>query len=413
MATSYNAQMYVAELRVSSYFYATDEIRSVIPNATAYELNKGYWCLLPSENQEDAGAHADLVFVMEYVCNTLKEAEEHALKVGRMLSAIFSAYAGYPLGSPQLRRIASTDFRGNLLSQHNYWYESKWHMLSAFNVQVEYQLNKYLNNVAAIDSQTRYKLLSAIYWYGLSVTSDDPTIGYVAAWNGVESIGGILDSKFHPNGSKAPCQLCRNVAGKKRKRAMAGLEHVFKYMKSDFMPDSLPVESKGLVLSELVEGFTFADAKGLRDDVVHGLQDIDVLAGQCSKVKRHLIHILNTSILIVIGPIADSWIPGHYERHPGGRISFKVSSSFTKVPYLGEWIQGLQTSTDAVGDSGATPYVATATFEWSLPQSVSEMIVSKSEELFRRDADIVDAQNESKLNTLSSWRDRPTEPVWE
>ena len=390
MANPHSSRIYVAELSISSYFHATDETRSKILHSTAYELNRGYWKLLPPENQVNSEAYSDLVLIVEFICDSLKEAEEHALKVGRTFSAIVSAYAGYPLGSPELRRIASTDSTGNLRSQHNYWYESKWHMMSMFNVQVEYQLNKYLTHVAKIDKQTRYRLLSAIHWYGLSVTSDDPTISYVAAWNGVESVGVILDSKFHPNGPKAPCRSCNNVAGKKRKKAMAGMEHIFQYLECDLIPNLIPVKSKGLVSGELVEGFTFADAKKLRDSVVHGLQDFDVLVNQCLKVKRHLIHILNTAILIIIGPVADSWIPGHYEKHPGGRISLKVSNRLRKDPYWGEWIEGFQVSTDAIRDAEDTPYVATATLEWSPPQSVSEMIVSKSEELYRRDADIVD-----------------------
>ena len=256
MTDSSDAQVYVAELYVSSYFHPSSEVRSKIPNAPAYELRRGYWLLRPLENPADTEAPAEVVFVIEFVRTTLKEAEEYALKIGRLFSAIVSAYAGYPLGSPLLRRIGSTDVEGRLMSQHIYWYESKTHMLSKFGPQIEYQLQKYINLIASIDAQTRHKLQLAIHWYGLSVTSDDPIIGYVAAWNGIESIGGTLDSKFHPYGPKAPCRICKNVAGNKRKRSLAGVEHIFQYIKWDFMPESIPVESRKLVSSELVEGFS-------------------------------------------------------------------------------------------------------------------------------------------------------------
>jgi hypothetical protein len=144
-------QFYVAELRVPSYFYLRRERRGAIPNPSGFGINKAYWIVRPPDEQPTVKEHPELIFIIEFVSTTLKEAEDHVLKVGRIFSSIASACGGFPVKSPYLYRIASIDLRGDLISQHNYWYTSE--LLSGFDQTVEHQLQKYFMCASAIDGK--------------------------------------------------------------------------------------------------------------------------------------------------------------------------------------------------------------------------------------------------------------------
>ena len=408
-------QFFVAELKVPSYFHISDVKgvvkRVLLPNPKGFEVNRGYWVVLPSDEQPDADARADLVIVIEFVHTTLKEAEDHALKVGRTFGSMASSYAGYPLGSPQLHRIASADHNGCLVSQHHYWYGHKAFMLSMFDETVGYQFQDYLERVSSIGGKTRYQVQSAIHWYGISISTDDPTVSFVAAWTGLESIGKVVDSIHHPDGPKAACQVCRNETGKDRDRKIAGIEHVARYVRKESLPESFSEEAKDMMASELVAGFSVKEARALRRDVVHGLQEVEVLVEKCTRLRRHLIHILDVSILVAIGPSTSSQMTGHHEIHPDGRFSFKINKKLRKLPYYGEWVEGFRYQTQSSVYSKDRPYVATVGFEWLQSEGVANLIEYMSEEPFRRDTDVFGLDGSVVLG-LTTWHDRHPEPAW-
>lgn len=405
-------QIYVAELIVPSYYYMSGKKSKVIPNPNGFEINKGYWTVRPSDGQLDAEGGAELVLVIEFPCTTLKEAEDHALKVGRTFSSLASAYAGYPLGSPQLNRIASIDVDGYLVSQHHYWYGYKTYMLSMFDETVSYQFQEYLERVSSIDGKARYQVQSAIHWYGIAISTDDPTVSFVAAWTGLESIGTIMDSKHHLNGPKACCKVCGNEAGKSRDRKLAGIEHVFGYIAERPLPEAFSEEARRVMACELVEGFSVKEASELRDATVHGLQEVGALVQKCSKLRRHLIHVLDVSILLAIGRFASSQMTGHYEIHPEGRFSFKINEKLRRQPYLGEWLEGFRYQTESYAYSTDKPYVASAGFEWRQSEDIANLIEQMSKEPFRRDTDIMDMDG-SVVSGITTWHERHPEPAWE
>ncbi len=173
---------YVAELRLPTYFYSGHEEREAIPNPSEYRVSKGYWILRLLEEPSESEGYAEFVLVIEFPQKSLKEAEDHALEAGRMFNSITSAYAGYPLELPHIHRVAFTDFAGNLITQSNYWYGSKSHMLSRFDQAEKYRFQKYLKNISQLDATTRYRVLAAIQWYGISVGTMDASNSFVAAW---------------------------------------------------------------------------------------------------------------------------------------------------------------------------------------------------------------------------------------
>ena len=122
MVSTRREQIYVAELKLPSCFYTTGNPSFSIPDPEGIGFNRGYFRVRSPDEQSAIDAHPELVFTIEYVSANLKEAEDHAFTIGGLLSSIASAYGGYPLGVPHLDRIASVDFDGKMMSQHNYLY---------------------------------------------------------------------------------------------------------------------------------------------------------------------------------------------------------------------------------------------------------------------------------------------------
>ncbi len=410
---SHKERIYIAELRVPTFFYVSAETRQTLPNPDVFEVNKGYWVVHPQDEQSNSEWYAEVFLVVEFLAATLKDAENHALKVGKTFGSIVSAYGGQPLGATRLHRVACTSFLGELKSQHNYWYGNKSHMLSVFNPTVDEQFRSYVQVLSSMDDQTRYRVLAAVHWYGISLTANDPTVSCVAAWTGLESIGLAVNSVVHPSGTKALCQICENEPGRKRDRKLAGIEHAFRFLAKEPPPEAFPEGTKGLIDDDLIDGFFAEEASNLRNNVVHGLKDIESLSRRCTEVGRHLIHVLNASILIAMGSATYSWTAGHYESHPGGRVSIRFKDGLARSPFLGEWVDGFGFTTQPGDHGNGEIYVATAEFEWPVPNSIAEYIESKSEELFERDAGIFRLDDRSMITGLAKWHSRPPEPVWE
>ncbi len=402
----------MAELRVPSYFYLQREISDVIPNHSGFGIHKGYWTMRPQDEQSEVEGFVELALTIEFLAPSLREAEDHSLKVGREFNSIVSAYGGSPLGGVRLNRVASMSFDGCLKSQHNYWYGYKSHNLSIFNQTIKHQFQQYLEEFSKTDGKTRYLLQSAIHWYGIAISADDPTVSVVAAWTGLESIGRAVDGKVHPNGPKAPCETCNNKVGEDRDRKKAGIEYAFRYLTKKPQSKSIPEGIRESVTSDLVESFAAREAEELRNDVVHGLKEIEVLQQDCSKVRRHLIHVLNASILGTMGPSTGAWLAGHYEVHPEGRISLKFKNGTRKSPFLGDWVEGLEIKPESVDRSAGTSVTATIGVEWSSNEETVSLIEAKCEELFRRDADVFSFETQSFMAGIPTWHNRAAEPAW-
>ena len=137
-----------------------------------------------------------------------------------------------------------------------------------------------------------------------------------------------------------------------------------------------------------------------------------MLQRECSKVRRHLIHALNASILGTMGPSTAAWLAGHYEVHPEGRISLQFKNGTRKSPFLGDWVEGLEIKPESVDRSAGTSVTAIIGVEWSSNEETVSLIEAKCEELFRRDADVFSFETQSFMAGLPTWQDRAAEPAW-
>ena len=399
-------QVYVAALQVSSHFYVESEARNVLPNPAGFEVSKGYWVAHPPNEQSALKGYAELVLTILFASKALKNAEDHALKVGRTFSALTSAFGGYPLDPPRLNRIAVVDVSKRLISQHNYSYDDQMHQSlgGPFEPIVQHRYQRYLEYFSSGDEGTIHRLQSAVHWYGIAIDADYPTVSYVAAWIGLECIGLLIDARFHIQGSRAPCQTCGNQAGGNRNRTMAGIEHAF---------DSNALDPK--------EGFSFEKAKRLRHDAVHGLRESESLLQDCSEYGRFLINLLNVSIVTALTPpefnedqSIRSLMAGDYEFRPCSRSSIRFSEGRLS-PYLGEWVEGNVDRKPQRGISGQGKLDLVMTIEsaWALDKSHLEFVEGYSYEEFRRLGQEEYTLPGREMPPLTPWQDRPTAPAWE
>ena len=332
-------QIYVAELKVQSCFRTKHEVRQAIPSGGEIGIRRGYWALCPPGDQSDVSGYADLSVTFELVSSNLRHAEDRALKIAGTFSSIVSAYAGYPVESPRLHRIASVDADESPITQHDYYYNPRPHMLSEFDKTTEAYFQDYLNTAYSIDNKVRYKLQSAIHWYGIAISADDSTVSYVAAWTGLESIGVAVDGIAHPNGVKVHCEICGNIPGQNRDRKLAGITHMFTSLSNGPLFAAISEDSKELFTKEIISGFSTEEAKRLRHRIVHGLGEIESLIQKSVHTRRHLIHILNASIQVVMGPGIRSWMTGDYTLHPDARSSVKCRKALKYQPFYGKWVE--------------------------------------------------------------------------
>ena len=282
-------------------------------------------------------------------------------------------------------------------------------MLLHFDQTVEHDFQRFLQAVSSNEGQIRRRLQSAIHWYGISISSDEPTVSYVAAWTGIESIASSIDRKWHTNGPKAPCQICGNVTGKVRSHKMAGLDHIFAVLAQSLSHRSLPKESKEILSEDIIEDFTHGQASQLRNDVVHDPKDVEGLVQQCSKFRRHLMHALNLSIQLCLEPKTKSWITGDFEFHPIERASIKCKQVSNLSPFYGDWFDGPNVQTQASVQEGRRVLSAKFSMEWRLDCRLIELIAKEG---FKRDTAVFSPDG-SVISNFPKWRDRPVEPPWQ
>ena len=405
-------QVYVAELKVPTCFYPNWESRRPIEDPTGFGVNKGYYVIGPPDEKPTVSGYVEMVLVIEFVSKGLKEAEDRALRVGRTFGSLASGYGGYPIESPYLTRIACSDINGYLKSQHNYSYRSKPNILSGFDQVVDYQLRQYFRSFSSIDPTTRHQLQSAIHWYGISISADDPTVSYVAAWTGLESIGTVIDRKAHPDGPRVYCETCHNKAGEKRDRKIAGINHMFNHLTRDPLSGSLSDDALQMLERDFAEALSSEDAQELRAALVHGLEDIELLSQKSARSRRFLMHALNASIQIVMGQFVKSWIPDDYGVQPFARHSLRFREGLRWSPYLGEWVAELRGNDQPITSALGGEYAGVYEVEWALRENAVSFIESKGEEVFRRGIDVTNLADGKSLTGLATWHDRPSEIEW-
>ena len=259
---------YVAEVRMPSSFYTTEQVRNPLPNPEAFEILRGYWKLDPMKDPYDEGGYAELTFVIEFPEANLRQAEDKALNVANQIATIMSAYGGSPITTPSLFRIATVTQGGTIDRQHNYVYRNSPYLHLKFNNEVKTQLDYYLKQASLMAHQTQYRLRSAIYWYGTSIGAPHPTVSYVAAWTGLETIEPLINKKFHPINLKITCHICNNEAGVKRNRKIAAIKHLSELL-TNHLSNSMPKDTRNKIVNDLKLGLSPEAAQRLRNDTVH------------------------------------------------------------------------------------------------------------------------------------------------
>ena len=404
--------IYVAELKVPTCFYPSNVTGRAIDNPTGFEISKGYYAIRPPDEESVLSGYPELLLVVQFVSPGLKGAEDHASKVGGEFSSMASAYGAYPLQFPYLHRIARIGVDGYLKSQHSYGYRGKPYVLSEFDQTADHQFRQYLQSISSIEGKTRYHLQSAIHWYGLSISSDDPTVSYVAAWTGLECLGKVIDSIVHPNGPRVRCQICKNEAGKRRDRKKAGITHILNRLADGPWSESLSDEAREMLDRDFLGSFTSQEANCLRNSIVHGLDDKEPLVHKSSKFRRRLVHALNVSIERIMGQYVKSWIPGEFGFYPDIRQSLKFKGGLNMSPYHGEWAAELRSKSEPAIRPDEGVYTGILEVEAVIHEQATGFIEFKSEELFKRDVDVHSLVNDSDVLGLPTWHNRSSEPKW-
>ena len=401
---------YVAEVRIPSSFYTTSRVRNTLPNPEAFEILRAYWKLDPMKDPYDEGGYAEFTLVIEFPEVNLRKAEEKALNVANQIATIASAYGGFPITTPSLFRIATVTQGGTIENQHNYVYRNRPYLHSKFNNEVKAQLEYYLEQASSITHRDQYRLSSAIYWYGTSIGAPHPTVSYVAAWTGLETIAPLINERFHPGSLKSTCRICNNKAGKKRNGKIAAIQHLSELL-TGHLSSSIPKDTRHKIVNDLKLGLSPQAAQELRDNTVHGLRDLDTLYEDCSKFKGHLTHLLNAAIQIVLGKSARSELPGDYEHHPDVRMSLSLER-FPMKPFLGQWVE---LRTDGFSKTSAElsqPHIDQALV---LPQNMFTDITGDSQpivERFTREPNSYHVPPLPNVSDSINWADRPLEPPW-
>ena len=122
-----------------------------------------------------------------------------------------------------------------------------------------------------------------------------------------------------------------------------------------------------------------------------------------------MIHVLNASIQIVLGPLVKTWATGDFEFHPVERASIKCIDRVSKSPYHGEWFEGLEFQAQSIVPQGERLLSSTFKMEWQLDKRQIEMLCREG---FKRDTDVFGPDG-SEIFDFKKWNDRPIEPPWQ
>ena len=367
----------------------------------------------PLEMKQSAlDGYTEMALVIEFVSQRIKEAEEHALKVGRMFASVASAFGGFPLESPCLRRIANIGIYDDLKAQYTYVYGIKPYVLSQFDYEGGHLFDRYVQSISAADAKTRHQIQSAIHWYGICISADDPAVSWVAAWTGLECIGKIIHEQAHPNGPKARCETCGNTLGRDRDRKKAGIDHMFNALVKGPLSASLSEEVRQSLDKDFLWRLSSEDAENLRSSIVHGLEDVETSVQRSSRSRRFLAHVLNAAIQTALGKHVISWLPSDYESHPNARYSLRFKEGCTMSPFHGQWGTQIHTNHQPNVPRRDAPYVVIVEAKLLLHDSAVGFVELQSEEQFQRGDRVYSVEDESGVTGLPEWQDRPSDPPW-
>lgn len=323
---------HIAEIILPSALFTKPEERGVIESPQGFAIVKGYWQPHFEEDQFKEKRPAGLAVTVEFEAGEREAAEDKALEVGLKLSEIVSLYSGSPLSKPLIGKLARIGPSDGIFEQHQYFYSAEYNRLPRIEMDKP-NFQTLLKWFGVENSADTYRMELAARWYGVAVGSSDPLDGYLASWIGLESIGPVIDSRFHPNGPKASCRVCKNKAGKDRDRKKAGIEHMVR-----------------LAAPEVFESHSIDDLANIRDQIAHGLAEPKDLRNVAAILLQDLILVLGVAILTAARPESakpgsgKAALPRDYEYRPEGMFSLRSDVELTKHrPYYGEWIPVMRT----------------------------------------------------------------------
>ncbi len=313
---------WVAEVFVPAFLYGPERPRYELP--THPLMQRGYFRTSFTRDRSGTQVAEGLNMVLEFKADHLEGAEDAALSVANELAELVALFAGSPLMPARIRRVARVGNKGGILEQHEYYYDADHEPPVQIEANFPY-LEGLLTRVSTLTDNRRERVRLAVRWFGISVAASAAADAFLALWIGMEAIGPVVNDQFHPAGTTAPCEVCKNALGVKRNRTFAGMEHAMKK-----------------ISPELLDNRSFADLKDLRDDLAHGLSSISTALEEARRVVLEMQLVLATSCLTALnGPpgLFRATLPRDYEERPDARASiFSDHELLDHHPYLGSWI---------------------------------------------------------------------------
>ena len=280
-----NGNIYVAEIGIPAEVHLSPTFRDSIPSQVYFGIERGYWEVLLDEDHLGTQRPVGLRVVAEFSAADRQDAEDKTIVLGEKLGQFTSFYGGSPEHAPQLKRLAHTGSNRGILEQNVYFYFGDRDRLRQIEVK-PYEVQKFLDRIGSLGEVPRQALELASSWYLNSLSSKSELDGYLAAWVGLEALGPLLDSFYHPGGQKLPCSVCGNRAGVKRNRKLAGIEHM--------IHRSAP---------ELLAGRSVVELEQIRHEIAHCLKPQNQLVELTDHLLRELQLSLSAAILTDISHI--------------------------------------------------------------------------------------------------------------
>ncbi len=362
------------------------------------------------------------ILTVEVLANSLRAAEDQSIRAGERFSAAISGFLGTPYQEPHIEKLAKVDIGRYILAQHQYIHMLQPFVSSSVSGSLPQQLGEYVRLVALMDESLREQLQGAIHWYGLAVASGDPAVGYLSAWIGLEYLGALLSEHWHPLGVKVSCNTCGNASGKDRARGNAGIEHALGLAARRQLWDtsSMDTQLRTLLESELQVAVTFNDAETLRNRLVHGFKEqgkvpSDYFA-EANLYRRHMIHILNYCIRVMMGKNSRSLIAADHRTRPDFRYSLEFKEPLPRDPFVEQWFNEPKIS-HSYGRIGSdnTPSGEFEYAQWGT-KAEAEAIKLDAMDHFSRGAQLydltADPNKREPVEPSPTWEDRAEEPNW-
>ena len=400
-----NGNTYVAEIGIPAEVHLSPTFRDSIPSQVYFEIERGYWEVLLDEDHLGTQRPVGLRVVAEFSAADRQDAEDKTLVLGEKLGQFTSFYGGSPEHAPQLKRLAHTGSNRGILEQNVYFYFGDRDRLRQIEVK-PYEFQKFLDRIGSLGEVPRQALELASSWYLNSLSSTNELDGYLAAWVGLEALGPLLDSFYHPGGQKSPCSVCGNRAGVKRDRKLAGIEHM--------IHRSAP---------ELLAGRSVVELEQIRHEIAHCLKPQNQLAELTDRLLRELQLSLSAAILTVADRSGDyrrsfsSFLPRDYEVRPDARATIRFDHEFTGYqPYFGEWLEitrEFPNEHSRLEANGSYVWGAATRIQWKL-RIVSPPTFHSEYVMFDREG--MNLRNIGSNGTavpVVAWRDRAVPPSWQ